>query len=77
MTEDQGDDMLSLLRELIVEVTALRTEFQEFTGYNVHNMAALQDALTGPLGYHMGDLHEKMGDVVSGLAAVESTIDLK
>jgi len=73
----QSDEMLSLLRELVVEVAGLRAEFQEFTGYNAYNVAALQEALTGPLGYHLGDIHEKMNDIISGLASVESAIDLK
>ncbi len=42
-----------------------------------HAINALADRVTGPLGYHLGDVHERLVDVLSGLSAVETTIDLK
>ena len=77
MTDDQGDEIIRLLRDLVEEISNMRTEFLEFSSHNVYNIKALRDDLTGPVGYHLGDLHEIMGEVVLGLAAVESAITLK
>lgn len=77
MTEDQADTIIGLLGEMLGELRDLRTQFDEFTGYNVHNMETAVKDLTGPTGYNLGDLNERLFEVLSALSSVESAIDLK
>ncbi len=39
MTEDQATEMISVLSEILYELKGLKTDFLEFTGYNVYNMS--------------------------------------
>lgn len=54
MTEDQGDQIIDLLRDLVEELRGLREDFNEFTGYNVYKMSTviddLSDRITGGIG---------------------------
>lgn len=77
MTEDQGSVVILILRELVEEVTRLRSDFEKFTSYSTVGAQEIIDGITGTLGYNIGDLHDRMNDVTSALGDLESAIDLK
>jgi len=77
MTEDQGDQIIGLLGDMLSKLRDLRTQIDEFTGYNTRNMAAVVSGLTGPTGYHLGDLNDRLFEVIGAISSLETTVDLK
>jgi hypothetical protein len=77
MREDQADTIIDLLKELVDEVRENGARFDEFSGYNVYNMQELVSSVTGPLGYNLSDLNERLQDVISALSSLETSILLK
>lgn len=73
-----SEQIVELLSEILAELRELRSDFQEFTGYNVYKMSTviddLGDRITGGAGGVGGvDLH----DVRVAIDAVENAIDMK
>ncbi|GGC43428.1 hypothetical protein GCM10011371_33580 [Novosphingobium marinum] len=60
MREGQADEMIALLGAIAEELRGLRDEFDKFTGYNTTTMSEAVDRITGPLGYTIGDLQDKL-----------------
>ncbi len=77
MSNDQAEEIIALLRDLLEETRTVRSTLDDFTGLGTYKVSDLAEALTGPLGYHLGDVHSKLDDVLTGLSSVESAIDLK
>lgn len=77
MTEEQGDQVIGLLQDLLEELREARSAFDAFSGYGVDTMHDTAQAITSPLGYHIGDIHSKLDEVIVSLSSVESAIDLK
>lgn len=77
MTEEQGNQIIGLLQDLLDELRSAREAFDAFIGYGVDTMHDTVQAITGPAGYTLGDIHSKLDEVIHGLSSVESTIDLK
>lgn len=77
MKEDQADSIIELLSELVSELRDLRTQFDEFSGFNVYNMETVLKDVVGPNGYNLGDVNERLSEVVSAIGSLETTIDLK
>lgn len=77
MTDEQADRIAGLLEDILEEVRGHRNEFLEFTGYNVFKISEMLDSITGPTGYNLGDINERLFEVTAALSSVESAIDLK
>lgn len=65
MNEFQADQMLALLGEIRDEVRGMRSEFDKFTNYGTMDVQQAVDAITGPVGYSLGDLNERLYEVIS------------
>lgn len=78
MNEEQGDEIIELLENILTELRDVRSDFQEFTGYNTTKMSdvvtEIADRITGGIGGAGG---EDLADVVRALQSVESAVDLK
>ena len=72
-----SDAMISILEDILEEIRGLRSDFMEFTGYNVHNMKNTVEDLRGETGYDLGDLHERLIDVSNAIGSLEAVVDLK
>jgi hypothetical protein len=73
-----SEQIVELLSEILEELRELRSDFQEFTGYNVYKMSTvvddLGDRITGGAGGVGGaDLDE----VRRSIDAIENAIDMK
>jgi hypothetical protein len=77
MTDNQANQIIDLLAVMAEAMEHLRNDFREFTSYNTMSMTTAVDAITGPIGYSLGDLHSKLDEVIIGLSSVESAVDLK
>ena len=78
MDNSQADQMIELLTNIRDEVVGLRSDFMEFTGYNVDRMSKVVDDLGdriagGSEGIGGGTLDE----VRAAIEALETVIDLK
>lgn len=60
MREDQADSIVECLSDLLDEIRGLRSDFNEFTGYNSVKMSDAVDQITGPLGTTLDDLDLKL-----------------
>lgn len=81
--------MEDLLRELMEEVRTLNRNIESISDilpltrslYDLDDLheqiSDIGDAITGPLGYHLGDLHSKLDEAVNSIASVEAAIDAK
>ena len=78
MNEQQGDQIIDLLSDILSELRDLRTNFDEFTGYNVYKMSVaiddITDRITGGIGGIGG---ASLEEVKGAVEAVESAVDLK
>lgn len=78
MNDDKADEIIEQLGGILTELQELRTNFDEFTGYNTMKMSDavdnLGDRITGGM---MGIGGENLDDVVRALQSVESAVDLK
>jgi hypothetical protein len=78
MNDESADQIVGLLQDILEELRDLRSDFQEFTGYNTTKMSDAVNEITeritgGIAGVGGGDLD----DVVRAVRSVESAIDLK
>ena len=83
MDEGQADQIIDLLTDLVDELRGMRSDFMEFTGGNTMKMVdivreitgetgySLQDVM-GPLPYNLNDLHDRLIEIASSLAAIEN-----
>ena len=71
MTDDHAEQVIDLLGQLLEEIKSLRSDFLEFTDHNTAKMSTLSSDITGPTGYHLGDLHERLAGVEHALALIE------
>jgi len=78
----ESAQIVAVLEQILAEIVGLRSDFTEFTNYNVYNMKtttedltkALEDltkAVTGPTGYHLEDIFNKLGSIESVLDAID------
>jgi len=78
MTEHQADEIINILSDILAGLRDMRTEFSEFTGYNVYKMSAvidgIGDQITGGSGGLGGDT---LMDVKMAIDSLEQSIDLK
>ena len=77
MRDDQADEVLRMLGDILEEMCGLRSDFLQFTGYNSTKMSDAVDQITGPVGYNLGDLNERLTEVISAIDSVAMTADLK
>ena len=76
MTDDQADEVISLLTELLEEMRGMRTDFLEFTGYNVDRMSAVTEQIVeGITGRFSGMGGADLGEVKSTLDNLQSSVD--
>lgn len=72
-----SDQVVAVMSDILEELRGLRSYFDKFTGYNTVNMQDAVDSITGPIGYNMGDLHDRLFEVVGAVESLETVVVLK
>ena len=62
--------IVDVLEQILDEIRGLRSDFMEFTSYNVHNIESVVTDLTGPLGYNLGDLNDRLSEITVAIASI-------
>lgn len=75
MREDQADQIIDLLGDLLEEMRGMRTDFMEFTGYNVYKMStAIEDIGDRVTGGAAGIGGSDLADVAHRIEMVELSL---
>lgn len=68
MSDEQAERMISYLALIAQELSDLKAGFEEFRAYGTRNL----DAVTGPLGYSLEDIHTKLEDMHGTLVLIDA-----